>query len=126
VREQAAVIVDRLRSHRSTTFRALVADSPDTVTTVCRFLALLELFRESAVAFDQMTPLGELTIRWTGSDEGEIQVGDEFDAPAGKADESEGSEGSGEDGEYDDFHGDAERSEAEPTDEAWTGQVDEQ
>ena len=79
VREQAVVIVDRLRRQRSTTFRALVADSPDMVTTVCRFLALLELFREGAVTFDQMTPLGELTIRWTGSDEGEIDVSDEFD-----------------------------------------------
>ena len=79
VREQALVIVDRLRRQRSTTFRALVADSPDTVTTVCRFLALLELFREAAVTFDQVTPLGELTIRWTGTDEGEIEVGDEFD-----------------------------------------------
>ena len=73
------MIVDRLRRQRSTTFRALVADSPDTVTTVCRFLALLELFREAAVIFDQVTPLGELTIRWTGTDEGEIDVSDEFD-----------------------------------------------
>ena len=87
VREQALVIVDRLRRQRSTTFRALVADSPDTVTTVCRFLALLELFREAAVTFDQVTPLGELTIRWTGSDEGEIEVGDEFDEEAQPADE---------------------------------------
>jgi segregation and condensation protein A len=79
VREQAVVIVDRLRRQRSTTFRALVADSPDTVTTVCRFLALLELFREAAVTFDQVTPLGELTIRWTGTDEGDIDVSDEFD-----------------------------------------------
>ncbi|TCC34558.1 segregation/condensation protein A [Kribbella capetownensis] len=79
VREQALVIVDRLRRQRSTTFRALVSDSPDTVTTVCRFLALLELFREAAVSFDQVTPLGELTIRWTGTDEGEIDVSDEFD-----------------------------------------------
>jgi len=79
VREQALVIVDRLRRQRSTTFRALVADSPDTVTTVCRFLALLELFREAAVSFDQVTPLGELTIRWTGTDEGDIDVSDEFD-----------------------------------------------
>jgi segregation and condensation protein A len=79
VREQAIVIVDRLRRQRSTTFRALVADSPDTVTTVCRFLALLELFREAAVTFDQVTPLGELTIRWTGTDEGNIAVSDEFD-----------------------------------------------
>jgi segregation and condensation protein A len=31
------------------------------------------------VAFDQMTPLGELTIRWTGTDDGEIEVSDEFD-----------------------------------------------
>jgi segregation and condensation protein A len=79
VREQAVLIVDRLRRQRSTTFRSLVADSPDTVTTVCRFLALLELFREAAVTFDQVTPLGELTIRWTGSDEGDIAVSDEFD-----------------------------------------------
>ncbi|MEU4195577.1 segregation/condensation protein A [Kribbella sp. NPDC026611] len=79
VREQALVIVDRLRRQRATTFRALVADSPDTVTTVCRFLALLELFREAAVTFDQVTPLGELTIRWTGTDEGSIAVSDEFD-----------------------------------------------
>ncbi|MFI5698285.1 segregation and condensation protein A [Kribbella sp. NPDC051586] len=82
VREQALVIVDRLRRQRSTTFRALVSDSPDTVTTVCRFLALLELFREAAVTFDQVTPLGELTIRWTGTDEGEIDVSDEFDEEA--------------------------------------------
>jgi segregation and condensation protein A len=89
VREQAVVIVDRLRRQRSTTFRALVADSPDTVTTVCRFLALLELFREAVVTFDQVTPLGELTIRWTGSDEGDIDVSDEFDEER-KPDSEEG------------------------------------
>ncbi|MGH3446506.1 MAG: segregation and condensation protein A [Nocardioidaceae bacterium] len=82
VRDQATMIVDRLRSARSTTFRALTADSPDTLTTVARFLALLELFREGAVAFEQVTPLGELGIRWTGSDEGEIEVGDEYDEHA--------------------------------------------
>jgi segregation and condensation protein A len=87
VREQAAVIIDRLRQQRSTTFRMLVSDSPDTVTTVCRFLALLELFREAAVTFDQETPLGELTIVWTGTDEGEIAVGDEFDEVPAPADE---------------------------------------
>jgi segregation and condensation protein A len=79
VKEQAATIVDRLRRLRTTTFRTLVADAPDTVTKVARFLALLELFREGAVGFEQVTPLGELTIRWTGSDEGEIEVGDEYD-----------------------------------------------
>ena len=66
VREQAAVVIGRLRSSGTLTFRSLAADAPDTMTRVARFLALLELFREGVVAFDQMTPLGELSIRWTG------------------------------------------------------------
>lgn len=81
VREQAQVIVDRLRRSGTLTFRALTGDSPDRVTTVCRFLALLELFRERAVAFEQLTPLGELTVRWTGDEQGELQISDEFDEP---------------------------------------------
>ena len=72
VREQAAIVVDRLRRQRAMTFRALTDDSPDMLTTVARFLALLELFRDGAVAFEQLTPLGELTIRWTGGDDGEL------------------------------------------------------
>jgi len=43
---------------------------------------LLELFKEGAVGFEQLTPLGELTVRWTGSDDGELTISDEFDAPA--------------------------------------------
>ena len=39
------------------------------LTTVARCLSLLELFREGAVSFDQVSPLGELTIRWTGADD---------------------------------------------------------
>ena len=31
------------------------------------------------VSFDQMTPMGELSIRWTGSDDTEIEINDEFD-----------------------------------------------
>jgi segregation and condensation protein A len=79
VKEQAAVVVDRLRRTGTMTFRALAGDSPDTLTRVARFLALLELFREGAVSFDQMTPLGELTVRWTGSEDGEVEITDEFD-----------------------------------------------
>ena len=81
VREQARLIVDRLRRSSSLTFRALSGDSPDRVTTVARFLALLELFREGAVAFEQVSALGELTVRWTGSSEGELDISDEFDSP---------------------------------------------
>jgi segregation and condensation protein A len=81
VREQAAIVVERLRRQGAMTFRALCGDSPDTLTTVARFLALLELFRENAVGFDQVTPLGELTIRWTGDDDVDAEelVTDEFD-----------------------------------------------
>ena len=79
VREQGAVVMGRLRSSGTLTFRSLAADAPDTMTRVARFLALLELFREGVVAFDQMTPLGELSIRWTGSEDAEVEITDEFD-----------------------------------------------
>ncbi len=81
VREQAALVVDRLRRGGTMTFRALCGDSPDTLTTVARFLSLLELFREGAVSFEQITPLGELTVRWTGAEDGDIEINDEFDGP---------------------------------------------
>jgi segregation and condensation protein A len=81
VREQAGIVMDRLRRSGTMTFRALCGDSPDTLTTVARFLSLLELFREGAVAFDQMTPLGELTVRWTGEEGVDVDelITDEFD-----------------------------------------------
>jgi segregation and condensation protein A len=79
VREQAALVVERLRRQGTMTFRALSGDSPDTLTTVARFLALLELFREGVVSFDQVTPLGELTVRWTGGADADVEVSDEFD-----------------------------------------------
>ncbi|HKY56702.1 MAG TPA: segregation/condensation protein A [Aeromicrobium sp.] len=80
VREQAHLVVDRLRRERSVTFRALVSDA-DLPTTVARFLALLELFREGVVAFEQASPLGDLYLRWTGDDQADIDidVGAEFD-----------------------------------------------
>jgi len=83
VREQAALIVERLRRTRAASFRVLVADADATLVVVARFLALLELFREGAVAFDQASPLGELTVRWTGTDTGDVAVVDEFDGGTG-------------------------------------------
>jgi segregation and condensation protein A len=79
VTEQAGLLVDRLRRQRVATFRALTGDA-DRLTTVARFLALLELFREGAVAFEQVTALGELTVRWTGADSGDLTISDEFDS----------------------------------------------
>jgi segregation and condensation protein A len=95
VREQAALVVDRLRRSGTMTFRSLCGDSPDTLTTVARFLSLLELFREGAVAFDQMSPLGELTVRWGGTDDEDFEI-DEFEGAPPPADEpgGEASDGS--------------------------------
>lgn len=78
VREQAALVASRLQRAGTLTFRALVADADHVSVVVARFLALLELFRESAIAFEQVRSLGELTVRWTGQD-GHVDVSDEFD-----------------------------------------------
>jgi segregation and condensation protein A len=79
VREQAAVIVQKLRASRTCSFRSLVADADSTLVIVARFLALLELFHESVISFNQAAAFGELTVQWTGQDDGEIDFSDEFD-----------------------------------------------
>ncbi|MEU2286324.1 segregation/condensation protein A [Streptomyces sp. NPDC013178] len=82
VQEQAGIVVARLRELGEASFRTLVEDTDDTLTVVARFLALLELYREKAVALDQETALGELLVRWTGGDGDETpRVTDEFDRP---------------------------------------------
>jgi segregation and condensation protein A len=68
VREHAAVLRDRLRRAGAATFDALCADCVSTLEVVARFLALLELYREGLVGFEQAQALGELTVRWTGPD----------------------------------------------------------
>ncbi|MFJ3511959.1 segregation and condensation protein A [Streptomyces luteogriseus] len=82
VQEQAQIVVARLRELGEASFRALVADTDDTLTVVARFLALLELYREKAVALEQETALGDLLVRWTGGDGDQTPtVTDEFDRP---------------------------------------------
>ena len=78
VREQAAILVERLRRSGGATFRSLVADAESTLVVVARFLALLELYSESAVTFEQATALGELHVRWAGGD-ADVELDDEFD-----------------------------------------------
>ncbi|PZG43844.1 segregation/condensation protein A [Spongiactinospora gelatinilytica] len=84
VREQAVILVRRLREVRSATFRALVADCTGTFEVVARFLAVLELYREAAVTFEQIEPLGDLHVQWTGTDDGDVAVADDYDESAGK------------------------------------------
>lgn len=90
VRDQAEIVAARLRTAGTVSFRVLIGDSPDRLTTVCRFLALLELFREQAVTFEQDTPLGELTVRWTGAERGPLGISDEFDSPSPEGSSSDG------------------------------------
>ncbi|MFJ2268807.1 segregation and condensation protein A [Streptomyces sp. NPDC087849] len=80
VREQAEIVVARLREAGEMNFRVLTEDARDTLTVVARFLALLELYREKAVALDQDEALGELLVRWAGGAGAEPVVTDEFDA----------------------------------------------
>jgi len=47
-------------------FSELVSDCAVPIEIVGRFLALLELYRSRAVAFDQSEPLGVLQVSWTG------------------------------------------------------------
>lgn len=89
VREQASLIAERLRRSGTASFRSLVADADSTVVIVARFLALLELFREAAVTFEQAEALAELTVRWTGPLDGTVEVDDEFDEVDDVDDEAE-------------------------------------
>lgn len=81
VAEESRWVVENLRRSRSMTFRHLVAEAESTLVVVARFLALLDLYRQGALRFDQVVSLGELQISWIGPDSGLIEAGDEFDIP---------------------------------------------
>jgi segregation and condensation protein A len=66
VAEQLLVVRNHLVRSGTASFRALTADCEHTLEVVARFLALLELYRQQRVVFEQLTPLGELHVRWTG------------------------------------------------------------
>ena len=78
IREQAVLIAGRLRRLGRASFRQLSSgpslSGPSSSGTVgnyeivASFLALLELHREDAVSFEQVSPLGELYVTWTGGD----------------------------------------------------------
>ena len=80
VREQLDIIAARLRRLGRATFRRLSADCSGTYEIVARFLALLELYREGNVSFDQVTPLGELYVTWVEGTEPAAVAGTGADA----------------------------------------------
>ena len=81
VAEESKLVVEALRKGRTLSFRNLIQGADSTLVVVARFLALLDLYRQGALRFEQVIALGELQISWVGSDEGEILVTDEFDIP---------------------------------------------
>jgi segregation and condensation protein A len=64
VREQAEILLARLRSLHRATFRQLIGDCAGTYEVVARFLAVLELYRDGQVAMDQVAPLSDVYITW--------------------------------------------------------------
>ena len=92
VREHAAVLRDRLMRSGTATFRSLCGDCQSLLEVVARFLAVLELYREGMVSFEQVQALGELTVRWTG---GDVAVDLDVDEYAGPPADRGGDQGDG-------------------------------
>lgn len=95
VREQTAILRERLRRIGGGSFRTLTSDCESRLEVVARFLGLLELYREGLVTFDQLEALGDLQVRWSGSaheDESTTSAvhlpGAEWDGPEGARSES--------------------------------------
>jgi segregation and condensation protein A len=81
IREQAAHVVTMLRRGETLTFRQLIAGAEQKGVIIARFLAVLELYRGAAISFEQIEPLGELTVRWTAehwSDENLANLGADY------------------------------------------------
>ncbi|GAA2993659.1 segregation and condensation protein A [Microbacterium terrae] len=82
IREQAAIVVTLLKDAGSLSFRELVAGVSQPGVVVARFLSVLELYRHAALSFEQIEPLGELTLRWSAqrwSDENLATLGADYD-----------------------------------------------
>jgi segregation and condensation protein A len=83
IREQAAHVVALLRRGGPVTFRQLIAGADQRGVIVARFLAVLELYRHSAISFEQLEPLGELTLTWSAqhwTDDSLASLGSDYDA----------------------------------------------
>jgi segregation and condensation protein A len=112
VRDHANLLRERLRRAGHATFSLLVADCDSTLEVVARFLALLELYREGLVEFEQPVSLDELTVRWVGGEASDVELDiDDYegtkpapeDAEATAGESSDGDEASlGDGGEEDD------------------------
>jgi segregation and condensation protein A len=82
IREQAAHVVALLRHGEPMSFRQLIAGADQKGVIIARFLAVLELYRRGSISYDQLEPLGELTLHWTAehwSDDSLANLGSDYD-----------------------------------------------
>lgn len=83
IREQAAEIIGMLRATGRLTFKQIISSVSERAVVVARFLAVLELYRYSAINFEQDSPLGELHINWIGGkfdDEELAELGADYES----------------------------------------------
>jgi segregation and condensation protein A len=83
IREQASEIIAMLRKSSGLTFRDLIGSVKDRAIVVARFLAVLELYRLSAISFEQESPLGDLRLAWRAEnfdDEQLANLGADYDS----------------------------------------------
>ncbi|MDO5060316.1 MAG: ScpA family protein [Actinomycetaceae bacterium] len=66
VAPQKELLAQRLAQLGEASFTQLCADAQDTNMIVSRFLALLELYRENLISFEQSAPLAPFTVIWIG------------------------------------------------------------
>jgi segregation and condensation protein A len=83
IREQAAHVVALLKRGETMTFRQLIAGADLKGVVIARFLAVLELYRHAAISFEQLEPLGEISLRWTAehwSEDNLANLGADYDS----------------------------------------------
>ena len=83
IREQATEVISMLRQATNLSFRDLIGSVKDRGIVVARFLAVLELYRLSAISFDQVSPLGDLQLTWRAEnfdDEQLATLGADYDS----------------------------------------------
>lgn len=70
--EAVAELIDELPRVGRISFRDLTAAFVEKLEIVVRFLAILELFKQGYVDLDQPANFGDIQIRWTGGEVGDV------------------------------------------------------
>lgn len=73
VADAVSLVQARLSRMTRASFRDLLADEPERIEVVARFLALLELHRQGKVELSQAAVFGEIEVEWIeGSENGDL------------------------------------------------------